>query len=205
MKETRADTRAALLQALGLHVVLFATMFAGLQWTRSNVAEAAQGEVIEADLIDPTTLGTAMRSALQRTPEALPQLNKLARLAGYRFVLLELTHPATVKRGADIGLKMKWANVGVGKLYRPFKLHLSLLDAAGLPVVNFEAKADPRDWLPGERDLVASIPLPAAVKPGSYTLAVALMDPTGQRPPLRLAMDAPEQDGHYNVTKIKVD
>ena len=42
MKETRADTRAALLQALGLHVVLFATMFAGLQWTRSNVAEAAQ-------------------------------------------------------------------------------------------------------------------------------------------------------------------
>ena len=72
MKETRADTRAALLQALGLHVVLFATMFAGLQWTRSNVAEAAQGEVIEADLIDPTALGAAMRSALQRTPEALP-------------------------------------------------------------------------------------------------------------------------------------
>jgi colicin import membrane protein len=48
-------------------------MFAGLQWTRSNVAEAAQGEVIEADLIDPTALGAAMRSALQRTPEPLPQ------------------------------------------------------------------------------------------------------------------------------------
>lgn len=73
MKETGADTRTALLQALGLHVVLFAMMFAGLQWTRSNVAEAAQGEVIEADLIDPTALGAAMRSALQRTPEALPQ------------------------------------------------------------------------------------------------------------------------------------
>ena len=57
MKETGADTRTALLQALGLHVVLFAMMFAGLQWTRSNVAEAAQGEVIEADLIDPTALG----------------------------------------------------------------------------------------------------------------------------------------------------
>lgn len=73
MKETGADTRTALLQALGLHAVLFAMMFAGLQWTRSNVAEAAQGEVIEADLIDPTALGAAMRSALQRTPEALPQ------------------------------------------------------------------------------------------------------------------------------------
>lgn len=73
MKETGADTRTALLQALGLHVVLFAMMFAGLQWTRSNVAEAAKGEVIEADLIDPSALGAAMRSALQRTPEALPQ------------------------------------------------------------------------------------------------------------------------------------
>ena len=71
MKETGADTRTALLQALGLHVVLFAMMFAGLQWTRSNVAEAAQGEVIEADLIDPTALGAAMRSAFARTSRAV--------------------------------------------------------------------------------------------------------------------------------------
>ena len=73
MKETRADTRRALLQAMGLHVGLFALMFAGLQWTRSNVAEAAQGEVIEADLVDPSALSAAMRSALQRDPQPLPQ------------------------------------------------------------------------------------------------------------------------------------
>jgi transcriptional regulator of acetoin/glycerol metabolism len=42
VKETRADTRTALLQALGLHLVLFVLMFAGLSWTRSNVAEAAR-------------------------------------------------------------------------------------------------------------------------------------------------------------------
>ncbi len=73
MKETRADTRNAFLQAMGLHVVLFALMFAGLQWTRSNVAEAAQGDVIEADLIDPSALSAAMRSAMRRDPEAFPQ------------------------------------------------------------------------------------------------------------------------------------
>ncbi len=71
MKETRAETRRALLQAIGLHVALFALMFAGLQWTRSNVAEAAQGEVIEADLVDPSALSAAMRSALQRDPQPL--------------------------------------------------------------------------------------------------------------------------------------
>ncbi len=73
MKESRADTRSAVLQAMGLHVVLFALMFAGLQWSRSNVAEAAQGEVIEADLVDPSALSAAMRSALQRDPQPLPQ------------------------------------------------------------------------------------------------------------------------------------
>ena len=72
MKETRADTRTALLQALGLHVVLFALMFAGLNLTRSNVAEAAHGEVIEADLVDPSALSAAMRSALLREPVQPP-------------------------------------------------------------------------------------------------------------------------------------
>ena len=68
MRETRADTKRALVEALGLHAVLFALMFAGLNWTRSNVAEAAHGEVIEADLVDPSALSAAMRSALQREP-----------------------------------------------------------------------------------------------------------------------------------------
>ena len=73
MKETRADTRQALLQALALHVLLFALMFAGLQWTRSNVVEPTQGDVIEADLIDPSALSATMQRALQRDPKTLPK------------------------------------------------------------------------------------------------------------------------------------
>ncbi len=73
MKETRADTRRALVQALGLHALLFALMFAGLHWTRSNIAQAAQGDVIEADRIDPSALSASMRRALQRDPKPLPK------------------------------------------------------------------------------------------------------------------------------------
>lgn len=73
MKETRADTRNALLQATGLHVVLFALMFAGLHWNRSNIVEPSRGEVIEADLIDPSALSASMQRALQRDPKALPK------------------------------------------------------------------------------------------------------------------------------------
>ena len=137
-------------------------------------------------------------------PEAMPQLEKLARLAGYRFVLRELTHEKTVRRADTINLKMKWANVGVGKLHRPFRLRLFLIDGDGQPAAAADAKADPRDWLPGEHHLSAQLPAPAALRDGEYTLAVALVDATGHRPPLRLAMDAPEKQGRYAVSRVQV-
>lgn len=73
MKETRADTQRALLQATGLHVLLFALMFAGLHWTRSNMVEPPQGDPIEADLVDPSALSAAMQRALKREPAKLPK------------------------------------------------------------------------------------------------------------------------------------
>ena len=138
-------------------------------------------------------------------PEALPQLNKLARLAGYRFVLREVAHEKSVARGAALAVKMKWANVGVGKLYRPFQLQLSLVNGAGQTVATAIAAADPRDWLPGERDVPAPLLIPASLPPGEYTLAVALTDPANQHSPLQLAMDAPVKQGWYQVSRVKVE
>jgi hypothetical protein len=138
-------------------------------------------------------------------PEAMPQLEKLARLAGARFVLRELAHEKIVKRGTPLKLQMKWANVGVGKLHHPYALRLYLLDGTGRPVVNVEAKADPRDWLPAEHSLTESLPIPAAVEAGDYILALALVDPSAQRHPWRLAIAAPENEGRYEISKVKVE
>lgn len=72
MKQTRTDTWVAFLQALALHVLLFALMFAGLRWSQRNVAEAAQGDPIEADLVAVTDLSASMQRALRREPKAQP-------------------------------------------------------------------------------------------------------------------------------------
>ena len=87
MRETRADTAQAFLLALLLHVLLFGLAFLGLWWTRDNAVSAA-GSPVEADLVDPNALSTAMRRALstparpvkpdeapppQPTPEPRPQ------------------------------------------------------------------------------------------------------------------------------------
>lgn len=64
MKATRADTANALWQALLLHAVAFALVFAGLHWTRPP-SEPPAGAAIEADLVDIGELSVAMQQALQ--------------------------------------------------------------------------------------------------------------------------------------------
>jgi hypothetical protein len=138
-------------------------------------------------------------------PEAMPQLEKLARLAGYRFVLREVAHEKSARRGAVLDVTMKWANVGVGKLYRPFELRLSLRNAAGQTALSTNASADPRQWLPGEHEVTALMQIPASLERGDYTLAVALIDPANQGRPLNLAMDAPAKEGWYLVSQVRVE
>jgi colicin import membrane protein len=69
VRETRADTRDAVLLAIGLHVVLFALMFAGLWWTRSAQPVSAAGAPVEATLVDADSLSAAMRQTLSERPE----------------------------------------------------------------------------------------------------------------------------------------
>jgi len=137
-------------------------------------------------------------------PEAMPQLEKLARLAGARFVLRELAHKKELEAGASLHLESKWANVGVGKLHRQYVLRFSLLDSTGTVCSASDAKADPRAWLPGEHSVTESVPLPRSLKPGEYIVAVAIVDPAGLRRPFLLAIDAPEKGGLYSVSTLRI-
>ena len=65
MRETRADTRVAVVAAIVLHALLFALMFAGLWWTRTAVPVSAAGPVIEATSVTTVVFpGAIMAIAL---------------------------------------------------------------------------------------------------------------------------------------------
>ncbi len=138
-------------------------------------------------------------------PEARIQIEKLTRMAGYRFVLREMAHQKIVRPGTHLKVSMKWSNVGVGKLYQPYELHLALRNSAGQVVASTVASADPREWLPGDRDIAAQIVIPSGLGSGPYALAITMADKTGQRSPLTLAMDAPAKNGWYIVSQITVE
>jgi hypothetical protein len=137
-------------------------------------------------------------------PEAMPQLEKLARLAGARLVLREIAHARAADPGAAVEIRMAWANVGVAKLHRPYVLRFCLLDATGRPAFTQDAQADPRRWLPGDHALSETLTLPPSLPPGVYTLALSLVNPADPGRPFRLAIDAPEKDGRYEISRLTV-
>lgn len=74
MKQTRADSWLALTQSLLLHAGVLALLLIGLRWSNNSLPEAAQGEPIEAELINASDLSPAMQRALQRAPAQPRQL-----------------------------------------------------------------------------------------------------------------------------------
>ncbi len=138
-------------------------------------------------------------------PEQMPKLEQLARRAGYRFVLREISHPESPARGETLTVDMKWSNVGVGKLYRRYPLVLYLLDSKGAIVVQQpQTDIDATGWLPGERSVAATLRLPTTLQAGQYMLGLALVDPASEKPAIRLAIDAPHTDRLYQLSPIRV-
>ena len=138
-------------------------------------------------------------------PDQMPKLEQLARRAGYRFVLREISHPDSIAPGETLTVNMKWSNVGVGKLYRRYPLVLYLLDSSGSIVCQqTQADIDPTSWLPGDLSASATLRLPESIPAGQYTLGVALVDQVGEKPAIRLAIRAPQTDRLYHVSSVEV-
>jgi hypothetical protein len=135
-------------------------------------------------------------------PEPMPTLENLARRAGARFVLREIEHEPLAFPGQDLEVRMLWANTGVGRMHRKYRLEISFADGRGEWVGTHRAALDPREWLPGEHRVAVPVPVPAGLLPGVHQVAVGLVDEAGQGPPWRLAMDAPEQEGRYFVSQV---
>jgi len=136
--------------------------------------------------------------------KAMQKLQMLARRAGYRFVLRDLTLPKSARPGDNLPIAMTWENVGVGKLYRPYKLSIALRNEANNVVATAASDADPRDWLPGKHTANALLGLPAKLPPGKYAVEVGIFDAEGERQPLHLAIDVTEKDGWYTVSHFSV-
>jgi hypothetical protein len=113
---------------------------------------------------------------------------RMQKAFGYRLVIRQATYPAVLWPGEVFTLDFSVENVGNAPFYYPWPLEISLLDSAREPVWKDTIHVDIRNWLSDNTYTIHdSFTLSDDVIPGTYTLALAVLDPSGNLPSLRFA------------------
>ncbi|MCW5980108.1 MAG: DUF4832 domain-containing protein [Bryobacteraceae bacterium] len=121
---------------------------------------------------------------------------------GYRLVLRRVELPKTLKAGSMAPLSMWWVNKGVAPVYGDYRLALQLRSEAGGAAL--QTRADIRKWLPGDALYEETVYVPEQLRPGTYRLRTALLDPRTQAPEIRLAIEGRQPDGWYDLGGVEV-
>ena len=135
-------------------------------------------------------------------PEWKEAFDEFQKKLGYRFILRRLEYPKIVLTGTMQPVHMWWLNAGVAPVYWPYKLAVELHGGSGSTVIKLPV--DIRKWLPGDAGYDGTINIPESLKPGSYRLRVALLDPRTGQPAVKLAIEGLEPDGWYDLAPIEV-
>ena len=136
-------------------------------------------------------------------PEWKNQFDEFQKKMGYRFILRRLEYPPKVKAGTVMPVSMWWLNAGVAPVYRPYILAIQFWSPAGSDGTPVEV--DVRKWLPGDAVVDRNLYVPEALKPGTYRMRVALLDPRTDQPAIKLAIEGLQADGWYDLGEIVVE
>lgn len=111
-------------------------------------------------------------------------MHGLARDLGYRIALTSATCDDRVARGNNLQVRLDITNVGYAAPYNPRRVEIVLRNrttaaSTAVDVTRLSGTAsDPRYWLPGNRSISLSVPLPATLAVGTYDVLLNLPDPS---------------------------
>jgi hypothetical protein len=133
------------------------------------------------------------------------RLVEAGKSSGYRFQLDSLSFPTWVAAGGTLTLRTRWSNVGITPAYDAWRVTWLLRPAGGTATAASGTSAlDLETFLPGSVSRTDAMPLPASLAPGTYSLAVAVVDPDGRRAPLALAITGRDATGAYPLATVTV-
>jgi Domain of unknown function (DUF4832) len=130
---------------------------------------------------------------------------RLQKALGYRFVITQATFTSAVANGGAMDVTLSVANVGNAPFYYPWPVEISLLDGARNVVWRSTfAGADVTHWLSGGSSSALQGTFSPTVPSGTYTLAVAVLDPSGGGPSLRFANTNYYRGGRTPIGRVAV-
>lgn len=113
---------------------------------------------------------------------------KMQKAFGYRFVVQSADYNQIVNPGGILTLAFEVANTGSAPFYYQWPVEVSLLNRQRKPVWTGLVRVDIRKWLPDRVYAVGDeFVIPEDIPKGTYTLALAVLDPAGNLPSLRFA------------------
>ena len=136
---------------------------------------------------------------------AMAEVQRLLTKMGYRYVLRELRHQQKARAGNLVTLSMDWENIGVAPSYGRYVLAMQLRYVTGRVVATQATQNSVKQWMPGPLAVDEELALPSPLAPGTYTIALALVDPSSGQPQIRLAISGRESSGWYPVSTITIE
>lgn len=139
---------------------------------------------------------------------------------GYRFVISEVSYPKIISPGSRFRISFEVRNTGSSPFYYNWPVELSLLDANTRQPVwkQHFTDTDIRSWMPGDQwdESTDAYLIPAEIYTISqefqiedipaeeYILALAILDPAGNRPAARFAIKNYYTGGRHPIGRIGV-
>jgi Domain of unknown function (DUF4832)/Beta-galactosidase len=133
-------------------------------------------------------------------------LIQVGKNAGYRFVVNQFAYPSTIQSGQPLTIQSQWSNLGVTPLYEPFKITYELRAQGKPPIVWASTSGfDLEKFLPTAQPFqnTDTFQMPK-LAPGNYELSMAVLDTSGYRPPLKLAIQGINSFGRYQLGMITI-
>jgi hypothetical protein len=134
--------------------------------------------------------GTAPSSLTTRD-----RIRAASKATGYR---LQYKTANISTNGNGIGITINWENIGLGPTYENWDIIYELIDAAGVAKYSYVSSFKLRWFLPGANGALTDA-FTALGATGPYKVNVKVVDPTGYRSPLILAMPGRNADGSYTL------
>ncbi|MBN2008802.1 DUF4832 domain-containing protein [candidate division KSB1 bacterium] len=150
-------------------------------------------------------IGSAGGAIQPQNEEHRKNLDKLHKTLGYRFVLKEVSHKASVVKGSTLGVNIKVDNKGVAPFYFDWPLVIYLMDSDGDVAFQQTTNVDIKTWLPGIRTTETSISIPSDMKSGTYDVRLAIHDPDTNMPGVLFANTGNDDQIRYLVSRINVE
>ncbi len=134
--------------------------------------------------------------------EYKPLVDEWLKKMGYRFVLRKFTFPSEVRANGQIQFATWWENKGVSPCYSPFPFAIRLKNDRHTEILT--TGVDIRSWLPGDVVYDSEVFAPSGMPEGTYSLAIAIIDPVSRKPNIKFAIEGRGADGWYNMGRIKI-